>query len=92
MAEAIRLISVSDVTYCRWRQELCWRRKGLRVPAKQPERGRLWLNDGSCIGLRAAPTNPTSFSGHAPAGAKADPKLTFVPDRPGGSVGVAEIG
>ena len=30
-----------------------WRREGLRVPGKQPMRGRLWLNDGSCIRLRA---------------------------------------
>lgn len=30
-----------------------WRREGLRVPSKQPKRGRLWLNDGSCIRLRA---------------------------------------
>jgi len=29
-----------------------WRREGLRVPLKQPKRGRLWLNDGSCIRLR----------------------------------------
>jgi len=29
-----------------------WRREGLRVPQKQPKRGRLWLNDGSCIRLR----------------------------------------
>jgi len=27
-----------------------WRREGLKVPKKQPKRGRLWLNDGSCIG------------------------------------------
>ena len=26
-----------------------WRREGLKVPNKQPKRGRLWLNDGSCI-------------------------------------------
>ena len=25
---------------------------GLKVPQKQPKRGRLWLNDGSCIRLR----------------------------------------
>jgi transposase InsO family protein len=25
-----------------------WRREGLKVPKKQPKRGRLWLNDGSC--------------------------------------------
>ena len=29
-----------------------WRREGLKVPAKQPRRGRLWLNDGSCMRLR----------------------------------------
>jgi len=27
-------------------------REGLKVPRKQPKRGRLWLNDGSCIRLR----------------------------------------
>ena len=34
------------------RAERIWRREGLKVPAKQPKRGRLWLNDGSCIRLR----------------------------------------
>ena len=29
-----------------------WRREGLRVPPRQPKRGRLWLNDGSCLRLR----------------------------------------
>jgi transposase InsO family protein len=29
-----------------------WREEGLKVPAKQPKRGRLWLNDGSCIRKR----------------------------------------
>jgi transposase InsO family protein len=29
-----------------------WRREGLRVPEKQKPRGRLWLNDGSCVRLR----------------------------------------
>ena len=28
------------------------RRAGLKVPRKQRPRGRLWLNDGSCIRLR----------------------------------------
>jgi transposase InsO family protein len=28
------------------------RREGLKVPARQPKRGRLWLTDGSCIRLR----------------------------------------
>ncbi len=29
-----------------------WREEGLKVPHKQPKRGRLYLNDGSCIRLR----------------------------------------
>jgi len=32
--------------------ERIWRQQGLKVPKKQPKRGRLWLNDGSCIRLR----------------------------------------
>ena len=34
------------------RVERIWRRGGLKVPAKQPKRGRLWLTDGSCVRLR----------------------------------------
>ena len=34
------------------RVERIWREEGLRVPSKQPKKGRLWLNDGSCIRLR----------------------------------------
>ena len=34
------------------RVERIWRREGLKVPAKQPKRGRLWLSDGSCVRLR----------------------------------------
>jgi putative transposase len=34
------------------RVQRIWRREGLKVPAKQPKRRRLWLNDGSCIRLR----------------------------------------
>ena len=34
------------------RVERIWRKEGLKVPAKQPKRSRLWLNDGSCIRLR----------------------------------------
>ena len=29
-----------------------WRQAGLKVPQRQPKRGRLWLNDGSCVRLR----------------------------------------
>ena len=34
------------------RVERIWRQEGLKVPERQPKRGRLWLNDGSCIRLR----------------------------------------
>jgi putative transposase len=34
------------------RVERIWKREGLKVPKKQPKRGRLWTNDGSCIRLR----------------------------------------
>ncbi|EPX87796.1 HTH-like domain protein, partial [Rubellimicrobium thermophilum DSM 16684] len=34
------------------RVEQIWRREGLKVPAKQSKKGRLWLNDGSCVRLR----------------------------------------
>ena len=34
------------------RVERIWRQEGLKVPSKQPKRGRLWLTDGSCIRLR----------------------------------------
>ena len=36
------------------RVERIWRQEGLKVPKKQPKRGRLWLTDGSCIRLRPA--------------------------------------
>ena len=39
------------------RVERIWRCEGLKVPAKQPKRGRLWLADGSCIRLRAERPN-----------------------------------
>ena len=34
------------------RVQRIWRAEGLKVPKRQPKRGRLWLNDGSCIRLR----------------------------------------
>ena len=34
------------------RVERIWRSEGLKVPQKQPKRGRLWLADGSCVRLR----------------------------------------
>jgi len=34
------------------RVQRIWRQQGLKVPQKQPKRGRLWLNDGSIVRLR----------------------------------------
>jgi transposase InsO family protein len=34
------------------RVERIWRQEGLKVPRRQPKRGRLWLNDGACVRLR----------------------------------------
>jgi len=34
------------------RVERIWRQEGLKVPCKQPKRGRLWFNDGSSVRLR----------------------------------------
>ena len=39
------------------RVERIWRQEGLKVPAKQPKRRRLWLGDGSCIRLRPTHRN-----------------------------------
>jgi transposase InsO family protein len=36
------------------RVERIWRKEGLKVPKKQPKRGRLWFNDGSIVRLRAS--------------------------------------
>ena len=41
------------------RVERIWRQEGLKVPQKQPKRGRLWINDGSCVRLR--PTHRNHF-------------------------------
>jgi len=34
------------------RVERIWKREGLKVSQKQPKRGRLWFNDGSCTRLK----------------------------------------
>src|SRR4029078_4609522 len=36
-----------------------WRREGLKVPARQPKRARLWLNDGSCDSHSGHTAEPT---------------------------------
>jgi transposase InsO family protein len=47
-----RLLQNAGWNVGRDRVQCIWRREGLKVPAKQKPRGRLWLNDGSCIRLR----------------------------------------
>jgi len=39
------------------RVQRIWRSQGLKVPKRQPKRGRLWLADGSCIRLRPQHAN-----------------------------------
>jgi len=46
------LLQEQGWTVSRDRVQRIWRREGLKVPKKQKPRGRLWLNDGSCIRLR----------------------------------------
>jgi putative transposase len=46
------LLRVSGWSVNHKRVERIWRQEGLKVPSKQPKRGRLWLSDGSCIRLR----------------------------------------
>jgi transposase InsO family protein len=41
----------------RKRVERIWRREGLKVPQRQPKRGRLWLADGSCVRPRLERAN-----------------------------------
>jgi transposase InsO family protein len=41
----------------RKRVERIWRCEGLKVPQRQPKRGRLWLADGSCVRLRPERAN-----------------------------------
>ena len=41
----------------RKRVERLWRREGLKVPQKQPKKGRLWRGDGSCLRLRPGHAN-----------------------------------
>jgi len=44
------------------RVQRIWRREGLKVPAKQHPRARLWLNDGPCVRLR--PERPNHLWSH----------------------------
>ena len=49
------------------RVERLWRLEGLKVPARPPKRGRLWLSDGSSVRLCAEGANyvqPCDFVHH----------------------------
>ena len=50
------------------RVERIWRQEGLKVPARQPKRGRLWFNDGSCIRLRPQYRNQVPDACFVPCG------------------------
>src|SRR5260370_31509579 len=77
------------------RVQRIWRREGLRVPAKQKPRRRLWLNDGSCIRLRPERPNHVwsydfvearTHDGRSPAAADHDRRVhPAVRGDPGGS-------
>lgn len=45
------LVTTQGWGVSRSRVERIWKREGLKVPTKQPKRGRLWLADGSCLRL-----------------------------------------
>jgi hypothetical protein len=47
------LLNESGIDVGKNRVQRIWRREGLKVPQKQPKRGRLWLTDGSCIRLKS---------------------------------------
>lgn len=51
---------------CRATVERIWRRKGLKVPQRQPKKGRLWMNDWSCVRLRAEPPCPRCWTAATP--------------------------
>jgi len=50
-----------------------WRRERLKVPVKQPKRGRLWLNDGSFGFGRAGGTNAALTTSSRPGPMTCEP-------------------
>ena len=85
------------------RVERIWRCEGLKVPARQPKRGRLWLNDGSCVRLRPEradhvwaydfvedpAANPSGFGEHP--GRAQDPAAELAETPQGFAAGVGEF-
>ena len=64
--------------------ERIWRQEGLKVPRKQPKRGRLWWNDGSCVRKRSigitacvlAPSQRMGIERNPAAGEDFDPETS----------------
>ena len=57
--ESLPALSVINAGWCvnHKRVERIRRHEGLKVPQKQRKKGRLWLNDGSCVRLKPARPN-----------------------------------
>jgi transposase InsO family protein len=77
------------------RVERIWRRKGLKIPQKQKPRGRLCLDDGSCIRLR--PERPNHVWSHDFVSAKTNDgrtvrMLNLIDEHTGEPVGESRIG
>jgi putative transposase len=70
----------------RKRVERIWRREGLKVPHKQPKRGRLWCNENSCIRLRPEHPNHVwsyDFVQHRTHNGKSFRMLNVIDESPG---------
>jgi putative transposase len=53
----LHLLVHADWQASKDRVERIWRREALKFPQKQKPRGRLWLNDGSCVRLKPTHEN-----------------------------------
>ena len=65
------------------RVERIWRQEGLKVSQRQPKRGRLWVNDDSCVRLRPAYRNHVwsyDFVSDRTHGGRAIKMLTVIDD------------
>lgn len=51
------MLKLGDLRVGKDRVSRIWRKAGLKVPRKRRPRARLWLNDGSCVRLRAEQRN-----------------------------------
>lgn len=57
-----RMMNNNSWHMCQKRVERIWRRKGLKVPQKQPKTGRPWLDDGSSV--RLPPERPNHLGSY----------------------------